>query len=141
MKKNLTIKNNLYIKILVWAYDRHELGFTEKEIFDEFKLSKDQINCYVKLFRSSYNVGDNLIGHIKNREEGDLYSLTALGISAAVDYIGLEEARKSGKRAERIALFSIFIGVTVGVAQIAISIIQYTGLNNNTVLSLINFCR
>ena len=48
--------------------------------------------------------------------------ITAKGTSAAVDYLNLKEAEKSGKRATYIAITAIIIGVLVGITQIVVQL-------------------
>ena len=77
---------------------------------------------YLKVFRNNLPLVDIY---------RDKWTLTAEGMSAAIDYLNLklaqeraEEAQKSADEARRIAYCSIGIGVVVGVVQIILSIYQ-----------------
>ena len=113
-------ENSLYIKILIWAYEKHESGFTIEELKDKFSLNKNQEQWLLKVFRSNMPASENLIDHLSysgNKNEHK-FVITSKGTSAAIEYLNLKEAKSSAKRAEIIALIAILIGITVGVAQI-----------------------
>lgn len=119
----MNTEESLYVKILIWAYDRQESGFKWKDLEGAFSLNQEQMRWVQKIFRSNMPAGENLIDHIYNSHtEEHLYFITAKGTSAAVDYLNLKEAKKNSKRAERIALAAIFIGVVVGTAQILVQL-------------------
>ena len=113
------MQNNLYINILRWAYDKRFGGFTENELFQKFGISTDELKkWYLHVFRGAKDNEECLIGLI-NDGKGSFYcSLTARGLSAAVDYLNLEEAKKSSKRAEIIALIAIAIGIITSIVEI-----------------------
>lgn len=116
-------EESLYIKILVWAYSQQESGFTWEDLKNKFNLNYDQEQWALKIFRSNMPSSENLIDHIYNQGKNEhKYFITAKGTSAAVDYLNLEEAKKSSSRAEKIALTAIVIGVLVGIAQIYIQL-------------------
>ncbi len=117
-------EETLYIKILVWAYNRQEAGFTWGDLQKEFQLNKEQEQWVLKVFRSNMPIGDNLIDHLGYDQERSIhrYVITSKGTSVAVDYLNLKEAEKSGRRAEKIAMVAIIVGVIVGIAQIAVQI-------------------
>lgn len=117
-------EKGLYIKILIWAYDRQESGFTWADLQKEFKLTNDQNIWVLKVFRSNMPASENLIDHLGYHEAKDehLFVITAKGTSAAIEYLNLREAEKSGRRAEIIALSAIVIGIIVGVVQIIVQI-------------------
>lgn len=113
----------LYIRILVWAYQKQEAGFTWAELVKEFSLTNEQNEWAEKVFRSNMPQTDNLIDYLSysSRNQGRCV-ITAKGTAAAIDYLNLQEAKNSGKRAERIALSAIAIGVVVGIAGIIVQI-------------------
>ncbi len=43
-------KNNIYIRILLWAYEKQEAGFTWEELEKEFQLSDLQEGWVKKIF-------------------------------------------------------------------------------------------
>jgi hypothetical protein len=117
------IQNGLYTKVLVWAYEKSEQGFTEPELFDTFDLNDQNLKqWYLKVFRDSPSL---LINNINLSSESIArWSLTALGMSYAVSYLGLKEVEKGSKRAEKIAYWSIGIVAVIGLVQILIAVIE-----------------
>ena len=116
-------EDSLYIKILVWAYEKQESGFTIEELKHKFNLNKDQEQWLLKVFRPNMPVAENLIDHLSysgNKNE-HLFVITSKGTSAAVEYLNLVEAKSSARRAEIIAFIAISIGIIVGVMQIIFS--------------------
>ncbi len=118
----MKIEETLYIKILVWAYNRQESGFAWGDLKTEFNLTSEQEQWVQKIFRSNMPATDNLFDHpsYNNETNSHLFVITAKGTSAAIDYLNLKEAEKTGRRAERIAIVAIIIGVIVGLAQILV---------------------
>lgn len=115
---------SLYIRILIWAYNKREKGFIWRELYEDFNLDDEKKLWVQKIFYSNMPVADNLVDYIGQagyKNENNLV-MTAKGISAAVDYLNLKQAEKSGKRAEKIAVTAIVIGVIVGLAQIIATI-------------------
>jgi hypothetical protein len=109
---------NLYIEILLWAYNKGQTGFTREELMEAFNLSGDLEAWIREIF---FRGGDNdrpIIGRLNDH----LYSLTDKGMSAAIDYIELKEARESSKRAMYIDIGSLILATIVGITQILISI-------------------
>lgn len=117
-------EESLYIKILIWAYERQEAGFTWGDLTNEFKLSDKQLQWVQKIFRSNMPASENLIDHLFYQNDEHTFVITAKGTSAAVQYLNLKEAERSGKRAERIAWVAISVGVIVGLVQIIIGLLQ-----------------
>ena len=117
-------EKTLYIRILIWAYNKQEKGFSWEELRTAFKLNYDQEQWVLKIFRSNMPRNENLIDHLTyyNDENEHLYVITAKGTSAAINYLNLKEAEKSSKRAELIAKTAIIIGIIVGLAQIIVTI-------------------
>lgn len=114
------MKENRYIEILRWAYGKRCDGFTEQELFQKFNPNNTNEfrNWYRYVFRGNLNNEDCLIGHYDYKDNSHYSCLTAKGLSAAVGYLGLEEAQKTGQRAEKIAIVAIVIGTVVGIAQL-----------------------
>ncbi len=116
-------EESLYIKILIWVYSRQESGFIWVDLKEEFQLTDEQEQWVLKIFRSDMPSSDNLIDHIYNtKTDAHRYFITAKGTSAAIQYLNLKEAESIGKRAEKIALMAIAIGIIVGIVQITIGI-------------------
>jgi len=118
------IEESPYIKILIWAYNKQETGFTWDDLEKEFRLTESQKLWVQKIFRSNMPASENLIDHLSYDDKSDshLFMITAKGTSAAVDYLSLEEAKSSSRRAEKIALVAIIIGVIVGAIQILVAL-------------------
>lgn len=116
MKK---IEESLYIKILVWSYEKQESGFYWEELEKKFELNEKQKQWVLKVFRSNTPSANNLIDHFYNSGENQhLYFITDKGTSVAIDYLNLKEAQKNSRRAEKIALWAIAITAIVGIIQI-----------------------
>ena len=124
MNKPTKTEDSLYIKILVWVYKRQEDGFSWADMKNEFNLTPGQEQWALKVFRSNMPASENLVDHLSYNEKGEehLFVITAKGTSAAVDYLNLKEAEKSGKRATYIAITAIIIGVLVGITQIVVQL-------------------
>lgn len=125
--KFLNLENTertLYIRILIWAYNKQEKGFSWEELRTAFKLDHNQEQWVQKVFRSNMSPSENLIDHLNynSNENSHLFVISAKGTSAAIDYLNLKEAEKSSKRAEKIAVIAITIGIIVGLAQILVTI-------------------
>lgn len=118
--------------ILRWAYSKKINGFSEKELFEEFGLGQDESlkNWYLSTFRGGRYNDDCIIGIFPDLKNNTHYfSLTAKGLSAAIDFLGLEEARensiKSNKQSMRafyVSVASLIISVFIGVAAISFQI-------------------
>lgn len=113
----------LYIKILIWAYRKQDAGFLWKDLVTTFDLTVAQDQWVQKVFRSNMPISDNLVDYLSHDSQNQgLYVITARGTSAAIEYLNLKEAENSGRRAEKIALFAIGIGIVTGIAQIIVQI-------------------
>jgi hypothetical protein len=117
--------SKLYIEILEWSYSRSEEGFTEVELLSHFNLNnQDKRSWYSNVFRNSGHGNSVLIDHFTTKGEVGYWTLSPKGMSEAVNYLGLKEARESGRQAERLAQWSITIGIIVGTVQIFLSILS-----------------
>ncbi len=114
---------SLYIKILLWAYERHE-GFREQELVDEFKLNEGdwKMRWFLSVFKNGTNDNTPILIHMYNKRDGEneigYWGLSEKGISAAIDYLELKEAREGGRKAMRVATISLIVAIVVGVIQI-----------------------
>ncbi len=117
-------EESLYVKILIWAYEKQNVGFTMKELEEKFNLSPEQEQWVLKVFRSNLPSSENLFDHLSYNDVKNehLFVITAKGTSAAIEYLNLREAKKSAKRAEKVALVAIIVGILVGITQIIITI-------------------
>lgn len=117
-------EESFYIKILLWAFSKTK-GFTEKELFDEFKIQSGSTEyyLYLKLFKEgNYSSGNpSTIDQFEVRNNIGYCCLTDKGMASAIDYLDLKEARESSEDAKSLALWSIWIAVIVGIFQIITS--------------------
>lgn len=119
-------KESLYIKILLWAYENSAQGFSEQELFEKFEIVPGSVNykLYLKFFRDGNSSSGNpaIIDYFDTRNNITFWCLTEKGMSAAIDYLDLKEARESSKEAMYIAIGSLIIATLVGIAQIIVQI-------------------
>lgn len=117
----------LYIRILIWAYKKQEAGFSWEDLKKEFPLSSAQEQWVGIIFSSNPSHSDNnLIERwIHNQNNEQLFRITTKGTSAAIGYLNLKEAERSGRRAELIAWVAISTGIIVGIFEIIIGLLQY----------------
>jgi len=122
--KDKKAEEDLYIRVLLWSHEKQETGFTWEDLTNEFKLNNKQLQWVQKIFRSNMPSSENLIDHLFYQNDEHTFVITAKGTSAAVQYLNLKEAERSGKRAEYIAWTAISVGVIVGAIQIIIGFLQ-----------------
>lgn len=113
----------LYARILVWTYNKHEVGFTFDEVINEFELTSPHLKRWVReiFFRGSD--GDRPMTYrwsVEGIAATDFFSLSDKGIAAAIDYIELKEARESSREAKVYAITAIIISILVSLYQIFI---------------------
>ncbi len=106
----MKIKKNIYTKILLWAYEKTNKGFTRKEIQETFNLDNEQIEWQLRLFMPA-NHNDRLIDHHNDNKEPNLLALTDKGMSAAVKHLELRQAR-----------FLSWVAIAIGVLALVINI-------------------
>lgn len=120
MKKT---EESLYIKVLIWAYDRKQKPFTIEDLFEELEI-EDPIKkkwVYEMFLIGPVNSYPLFHGYM-NAENKMLYLLSDKGMSATVSYLSLKESQGNSRRAERIALWALGITSMVGIIQIVIAI-------------------
>lgn len=103
-------KESLYIKILIWGYEKSTKGFTEDELLNKFKCKNDpQLYAwYLKVFKDS----PPLITHLKDT----CWCLTAQGMSNAINYLALKDVQKNSRVAIWTAIIAIIIGTVASIA-------------------------
>jgi hypothetical protein len=74
------------------------------------------------IFFSGTHSDRPMISRLKEIGGITLFSLTDKGISAAVDFMELHEARESSKQAKKVATWSLWIAIGVGLGQIITSL-------------------
>ena len=144
-------KEDFYIKVLLWAHDKQESGFTWDEIKKHFALDNLQESWIRKIFLTTSDTDRKLFEHLRNDEtvtpNAHYYSLNEKGITAAINYKGLQHAEKSSERALWFASLSIFltaIGLFFAIKQTNLTEIQSTSERINQargVQSAIEFCK
>lgn len=120
-------EESLYVKIITWAYEKSATGFTDQELLDKFSLKEgngEQYKMYVKIFRNGTIDNPSLIDQYKYEDNKHYFCLSERGMAAAIDYLDLKEARESSKEAKTLAMWSIWIAILVGLAQVVLAIIQ-----------------
>jgi hypothetical protein len=116
------MRQNLYLQVLEWAFNKTPNGFTEEELFKSFNIvTSEQRGWYLTTFRNSSNGNQTLIESVSSTVI-NRWHLTEKGITNAVEYIELREALKSGKRATCIAILALIIGILTGLAQVYVQI-------------------
>lgn len=106
-------KEKLYIKTLIWAFDKHQNGFTLDELRMSIGLGDDDWVWWREMFITTNGNDRKLIDLYRRDVDGsfDRYTLNDKGMAIVIDYIALQEARLSGRRALWFAGVSIFFGV------------------------------
>jgi hypothetical protein len=108
-------KEDLYIRILLWAYEHQETGFTIEEIRPTFFLSAEQDAWVRKIFLASSDGDRKFFEHIRDDDtttpSRHLYSLNEKGVTAALNYKNLQHAERSSKWALLIAVITLVITV------------------------------
>lgn len=96
-------ENNIYIRILLWAHDKQETGFTWAELKKEFKLSNLQESWVKNIFLTTSDTDRKFFEILRNDETNIpnvyYYSLNEKGMATAVNYRSLKQAEKSSKYA------------------------------------------
>jgi len=122
MKLKKINNKKLYINILLWAYKKGQLGFTQPELFKKFCLdSKPDLKGWVvHVFFQSSNDNRGLIDILKLKDDGktNIYALTDKGMSSVVDYLGLRHTRRNGYIAATIGIFALAVAIFTGYFQI-----------------------
>lgn len=105
--------NDLYIRILLWAHDRQEVGFSWGELKIKFHLNILQENWVRKIFLTASGTDRKFFEILRNDENVTpnvyYYSLNEKGMTAAVNYMSLKQAEKSSKYALWFVGLALFI--------------------------------
>ena len=117
-------EESLYIRVLLWAYEQSTEGFAESDLHRTFGLLQNLSlrEWYQRVFRNTRADNTPLIDHFRTEDSISYHCLTEKGMSAAIDYLGLKEARESSKSAMRIAIGSLVLAALVGIVQILVQI-------------------
>lgn len=144
-------KEDLYIKILLWAHDKQESGFSWEEMKSNFALNSEQEHWVRNIFLTTSDGDRKFFEHLKNDDSVTpnihYYSLNEKGITAAINYKGLEHAEKSSLQALWFASISLFltaIGLFFTIKQTNLAETQGISERINqarSVQSAIEFCK
>ena len=150
-KESGKTKEDLYIKVLLWAHDKQETGFAWNEMKNNFRLDDLQEHWIKKIFLTTSDSDRKFFEHLRNDDSATpnvhYYSLNEKGIMAAINYKGLEHAEKNSERALWFAGLSIFltaIGLFFAMKQTNLTEIQSTSERINqarSIQSAIEFCK
>jgi hypothetical protein len=111
----------------LWAYERHE-GFREQELIEKFGLREAdwKMRWFLSVFKNGTNDNTPILIHMYNKRDGEneigYWGLSEKGMSSAIDYLELSEARKNSRQAMWIAIGSLVLATIVGIAQIYVQI-------------------
>ena len=150
-KKADQTKEDLYTKVLLWAHTKQESGFTWDEMKNNFRLNTSQEYWIRNIFLTVTDSDRKFFEHFKNDDSVNpnvhYYSLNEKGITAAINYKGLEHAEKNSGHALWFAGLSIFltaIGLFFAIKQTNLTEIQSTSERINQARSIqlaIEFCK
>ena len=84
--------NNLFKKIILWAYKRQEEGFFWVELQETFSLNQNQNEWAIKILRPNMPISENLIDHLRYDEttNADKFFITAKGVAIARSYMDVK---------------------------------------------------
>jgi hypothetical protein len=106
-------KQDLYTRILLWAYRKQESGFTHQELVDDFNLTPSQDAWVWKMFNTSSDYDRKFFEHLRNDETAipnqHYYALNEKGITSAVNYLSLKQAEMNSRLAMIISVASIIL--------------------------------
>ncbi len=104
---------DLYTRILLWAYKKQESGFTHKELVDAFSLTQAQDAWVWKIFNTASDNDRKLFEHLRNDDKSTpnqhYYALNEKGITSAVNYLSLKQTEKISRIAVFLSIVSIFL--------------------------------
>ncbi len=114
------MRKTLYIDALMWAHE-HAEGFSRIAIRENLRLNEEE-NLWIEAnFFSGKNDNSALVQQIGTT---NIFSLGERGMSAAVDYIELKEARQSSKTAMKWAIISLLVAIVTGMGQIWVGLVR-----------------
>ena len=105
----------LYTRVLLWAHDKQESGFTWQELETQFSLTDAQMNWIRKIFLTASDSDRKFFEILRSDERAGgnvyYYALNEKGMAAAVSYRGLEHAEKASQLALSVAIVSILFNL------------------------------
>ncbi|PIR46873.1 MAG: hypothetical protein COV07_02000 [Candidatus Vogelbacteria bacterium CG10_big_fil_rev_8_21_14_0_10_45_14] len=122
---------DLYIRVLLWAFQRQEAGFTWKELIDNFQLNSLQEIWVRKIFLTVSDHDRKFFEHLRTGDattfSTEHYSLNEKGVTAALNYKSLAHAEKTSSSAITIATISMlltFAGIFFQIKQTRLTEVQ-----------------
>lgn len=130
---NMDEMEKLYTKTLLWAYERHQEGFTLDELRQSIGLTDEQWVWWREMFITTNGNGRKLIDLYQRGDDGNAYryTLNDKGMAVVLEYLELQEARVESQKANKRAFWSTIIAIFSLVVAI-ISIIVTTALQINS---------
>jgi len=129
--KEKKAEEDLYIRVLLWAHEKQETGFTWEELKTYFVLNVAQESWLRQIFLTSNDQDRKFFEHLRNDDtvtpNQHYYSLNEKGMTAAINYKSLAHAEKTSSLALWFAGLSIFltaIGLFFSVKQTRLAEIQ-----------------
>lgn len=129
--RNKKAREDLYIKVLLWAHEKQETGFTWEELKNHFKLNATEESWVRKIFLTTSDQDRKFFELLRNDDSVTpnqyFYSLNEKGITSAINYKSLAHAESTSSLALWFAGFSILItafGVFFQIKQTRLSEIQ-----------------
>lgn len=129
--KDKKVKEDLYIRVLLWAHEKQETGFTWDSLSKHFSLDTLQESWVRKIFLTVSDQDRKFFEHLRNGDTVNpnkhYYSLNEKGITAAINYKSLAHAEKTSSLAIWFAGLSILltaIGIFFQVKQTRLTEIQ-----------------
>ncbi len=111
--KGKKTEQDLYIKVLLWAYEKQETGFIWKEMKEHFSLTPLQEGWIRKVFLTASDQDRKFFEILRNDETVSpnqyYYSLNEKGITAAINHKALASAEKNSNIALVFAIIGIFL--------------------------------
>ncbi len=108
-------EDNIYIKVLLWAYGKQQNGFTWEELRCKFNLNDLQEKWIKKIFLTADDRDRKFFEHFRNDESVTpnvhYYSLNEKGMSAAINYKELKRAEENSKHANWFAGLAVFMAI------------------------------
>jgi len=122
-------KESLYVKTLLWVYSKSYIGFTKDEMRMDLKISDEEwpwiewsfFNALAGSPPLVWSITQDYFPENSGYKFGDKFYPSSAGTAAAIDYLELKEAQKSGKTAFRTAIAAITISIGIGILQILLT--------------------
>lgn len=112
-------KEDLYIRVLLWAHDKQESGFSWEEMKKHFCLNDSQESWVRKIFLTASDTDRKFFEILKNDESSVpnvyYYALNEKGLTAAVDYLKQRESARETRLALVVGIFAVGVAIWTGV--------------------------